>query len=851
MSSSEVPQTGAQRLLDHLRALGVFLTVGLAVAALYPFPTSANPRPDQWWLLLGSFVSALLWQFGLRHGISTKPVERPVGRARRVGGILIALAGAAVWQWATHSFYLDWNGSFDRSWLAWVAGTILIGVGLDLATGYWRDAQALSRSWRLLALISAILLLAGIVRLGMIATFPGPAGITQIEDLQFGNWGAHFLAGQRRRWEFIGHAWVSAVGIKLGGPTLYSVRSAYAVVGTLTVAVVFLWLRSTAGMIAALIGTAFMIVSSWDGVISRIGFNPDVLVVALVLWLMMGPGRRGRPSAYAAMGLLCGYILWEYIAYRPVAVFALLGGTFYSLRDKGASWALRLGRPALIVALMVCVAIPLFGNRIKGRVANEYLNGLNRARAVKSYYNESYSWEKTLELRLNRSLRTAGLFFFQGDGSGARNIGYRPLVDPASAVLGTIGFAYCLANLHVPIFGLFAAAFVLTTIGAMIVTADFNVLRMSVTIPYFYFFVGLAGLSIYRVWGTAWRRFGQALAALLLLGALGWSSYANLTFLWDYWTSPEVKRIVHSDLANLCSWLGENVDEGEQVVGAAHRNSNALIGSDAAWLRGGPIPGILEWDIETALRQWSEDGPTALVAYTNVDTEAAARFLEYILPGVEMTVERNEFNEIAQLAYAHLPGRPEQLDRALETWNCRGIAAKYIFRGEGKKILRTVDQVAPIVGYATFPTEIFKWFHRGKKPRRLGIEYAAEIRIEKPGTYTFVADVYGGTAEVRIGGNKIGAGRRARVELDPGVHRFDVTADMQPWGGGLKSRLLWQGPDSGGVEEPIPFYRIGRPLGLDSDDAAMCVKIAADANTSGRKVAVDGAERRRDNLESR
>jgi len=502
----------------------MIVSAGLTVAALYPFPVTTIPAARQWWLLMAAFAVAVLSQTGVRIDVAPGAARAPIGRARRVAGILIALAGAALWGWATREFYLHWTREFDVAWMSWVVGTALLGIGLDLATGDWGDAAASRRSAKLLLAMVALLACAGAVRLLDIATFPGPDGITQIEDLQFGNWGAHLLAGDRRRWEFIGHAWISALGIKLGGPTLGAMRTAYAIAGTLAVGAVFLWLRSTAGWIAALVGAAFMVLSSWDAVVARIGFNPNALTVAVVYWLMMGPGRRGRPLAYAAMGLIGGYLLWEYIAYRPAVVFALLGGAFFSVRDRSAGWGIRLGRPALMIALMICMSIPLFGNRMRGRVMNEYLNGLNRARAEKSYYNDAHTWEQALEMRIDRSYKTVGLFFFQGDRAPTRNIGYRPLTDPATSFLAMVGLAYCLANAAVPLFGMFAAAFVATSIGAMVVTADFNVLRMSVTIPYVYFLSasvrwesiasgygpGTAGGRLWRSWccsaGSSGRR---------------------------------------------------------------------------------------------------------------------------------------------------------------------------------------------------------------------------------------------------------------------------------------------------------------------------------------------------------
>ena len=283
---------------NHLQAVLVAASLGLAAAALREVPDIGMiPSPQQWWLLLASFGCALAAMLGLSLAEPERTgAARPVAAQRFWLGMLVATAGAALWVTATRDLYLDWKGAFDRTWLSWVFATCLLAVGLDLAGGVW-TAAAWQTRWRWVwGAVAVTLLLGGAVRLGMIHHFPGPAGITQIEDLQFGNWGANYLAGDRGRWEFIGHAWVSALSIAVGGSQLLAMRVGYAVVGTLTVAAVFLWLRLAAGGVAAVVGTAFLIVSSWDAVTSRIGFNPNVLTITVLFVLLVGPARRGRPS---------------------------------------------------------------------------------------------------------------------------------------------------------------------------------------------------------------------------------------------------------------------------------------------------------------------------------------------------------------------------------------------------------------------------------------------------------------------------------------------------------------------------------------------------------------------------
>ena len=813
-------------MTDQLRALCMIGALAAAAVALAEVPPRGmNPRSDQWWWLLASLVLAALAQVALRlpHSAAAPPPLPPT-RARWRTGIVLAVVGAVMWVWATRVFYVDWNGGFDRAWTGWLLGTALLAVGLDLASGRWMPASSPTpRSrWWLAAALVVTGLIAAWVRLGAIAEFPGPAGITQIEDLQFGNWGARFLEGDRRRWEFIGHTWISALSIAIGGAKLESMRIGYAIVGTLTVVAVFVWLHRAAGIVAAVVGAAYMTVSSWDAVVSRIGFNPDVLTIAVLFALLVGPSRRGRPSAFAIMGLLSGYLLWEYIAYRPAAVMAVAGGAWLSLRDRSAGWGMRTGRPALQIALIIMMSVPLFGTRLDGQVWNEYFNGLNRARAQKHYYNEAYDWQKVWQLRKERVLNTIGLLYFQGDGSPARNLGRRPLVDPVSATLMLVGFAGCAANPSVALFGLFAAGFVATVIGSMIVTADFNALRLSVAIPYLYFFVGVAGLGILTLWQRAWGRLGRWLAVVVLATGLVWSARENTTFLAEYWTAPAVRKAVRNNLAYLSNWMRENARADEQVVGVAGRSYNVLAGNDAAWLRGRSIPGVVEWDIMTALEGWQRDQPTMLLIFAGRDTRDTRRFLQTVVPGTRFTHVPDEEKLGADLEYARLPGRPANLDGALAELRCRGVEVEYVFRGEARgEVLKRVRRIEPLVGLSTWPSEVVAAFYRGHWPRRLEVRYEAEIEIERGGQYMFEADFYGAAPLIEIDERHL---RKAnRVRLDAGRHRLRVVADFAPLPEGLVARLLWSGPDSGDRKELIPFYAISLPScgneGSDNDAA--------------------------------
>ena len=803
--------------LDWFRAVGLLAVIGLIAVTVYPVArTGSFPTAEQWWQLLAAFVIALLSQMGVRWSVdSPLPVTQPIRKARLLAGLCLAIAGAVLCGYASWALYLDWVGHFDRSWMSWLVGAGLIGLGADLAWGRWRMLQALRDSSWVFAVLGAVCLLGGLVRLGYIAEFPGPHGITQIEDLQFGNFGGAYLDGYRLRWEMIGHAWISALGLTIGQNDFISVRVAYAVVGTLMVPAVFLWLRWEAGNVAALVGTGLLIVSSWDAVVARIGFNPNATVVAAIFALLVGPVRRGRPSAFAAMGLLCGYILWEYIAYRFTVPLALAGAGWISLHDSNVGWWRRLFRPLLMVALIACMVFPLFGNRLHGRFYREYADGLKRARADRSYYGDRQDWRQALEKRLVRSRETIGLFFFLGDSFHSRNVGRRPLVDAASATFMTIGLAYCLGNPFTGLFGLFGYGFVLVSMGAMVVTADFNPLRMSVTIPYAYFLAGVGAASLVEIWRRAWGRGGRWVALSVTLAACVWATYSNGTFLLEYWTSPEIRRRVRSEEAFLADWLRRNVRPGEQVVGATWRYRNLLRGSDSAWLRGTPLSGVLTWDIHSALDQWRDDGPTLFVVYTGVETEMIVEALRTAFPETDLVFDKDEIDGTADIGYARFSEKPKDFDQALRRFTCRGVRIRSEVRGQvdGKPKVSVVEQVSPVISPGTAAGENLNLLRHGERGRpvekvRVETSYEAVINIEKPGRYTFSADHWKIDLKLFVDGKAIRLGQP--IFLDEGKHQF-TGRDQWRSRDAYVLRVYWSGPDSGTKKELIPFYRIAEP----------------------------------------
>ena len=379
-----------------VRALLLLAAFVAAAASPLLYRSSAIGKSVAWGLLAAALClgAAGCWRLSLPGTALDGPSGPATPRRRRLG-LGLALAGIALWIWAPWVLLSDWNTWFTPGWLAWVGGTILLGAGLDQAWARWQWPAR--PGLRLGIVVGAMGAVAALYRFGTFYFFPAESHITQIEELQVGAMGSAYLRGWRQRWEYLSHAWLAAIGLWLGGPSLFAMRAPFAAVSVLKVVPLFLWLRFSAGNAAAVVGTALLAFSAWDVTYARVPTNQNAIVIAAAFALLAGPARRGRPSAYVWLGLLGGYVLYEYVGYRLVGLFAIAGGLVASLRHASDPWWARLGRPLLTMALIAVMGSTLYLHLTRTGQMHQYYDGWGRARANQTHYNAADSPMERLE----------------------------------------------------------------------------------------------------------------------------------------------------------------------------------------------------------------------------------------------------------------------------------------------------------------------------------------------------------------------------------------------------------------------------------------------------------------------
>ena len=485
--------------------------------------------------------------------------------------------------------------------------------------------------------------------------------------------------------------------------------------------------------------------------------------------------RRGRPSAYVLLGFLGGYILHEYVAYRPLAFWALAAGLWWSLTDANVRWPTRIARPLLTALLIASMIAPLFMTRIPGEFRREYYDGWERAHGITSYYNPDDTWTAALDRRVKRVSDAARLFVHEGDRSPVRNMQMWPLVDPVTAALLALGIAGVLVHALRPVLLLTLAGFAVHVLGTLVLTGNFDVARVGGSAGFVYVLAGIGAAGVTGSLTAAWGRAGRALALAALAAAIAGAAVWNTAHLSTFWGSTEVRRAHRNNLAYLSIWVRNHRRPDERVLGVAAQYTQAIRSHDGIWLLGGPVPGQLTSDVETALRAWpQEPGPTLFVLFVERNTDDVAAYVQWLLPDIAFSFDRDPLEMGGDVAFAHLPGMPADLEARLAATACNGATADFTLYGKNPNdVVAHQRTVVPFIDRSVWPEAIMVQVPR-LLASRLSVRIAAPITITTGGEYRFALDTYSGTATLLIDGQRRDGQGVTPATLTPGQHEFVV-----------------------------------------------------------------------------
>jgi hypothetical protein len=826
-----VPSTAPELRAESAPRAAVFpfagaaliLSLVLVTAAQYAF---AQPelRPRGWWLALATVCVAAIWQVRLAIVDWKQSDGQLWGLApqwwRRILGATLTLAGLALWLDGTRVYYDHWHDGFDRGWLSWAAAAALTSFGLWVLQRPRRVARDRMSRWEWTVLLLA-LVIAATFRLVNYGDFPPETGISQIEELQAGQFGENFLAGDRTRWEFIGQAWLGALSIIFGGRTLWSVRIAYSIVAFLKIIPAYFWFRALAGPAGAMAGTALLAVSGWDTIVNRIPGQHDQLIVLICLALLAGPAVRGAWFVYPWVALLAGYTIYTYVAYRPLIFLSIIGAGIAALAQPAARGWRRWGRAAAASTLLLAIVAAMFLPLTKrlagpGQFTHEYLNGWNRAHAIQPYYSPEDAWWSSVRKRWQRVQIAAALYYTVGDANPTHNVEGRPLIDAATGSLMLFGLSYCLLACLRGFYGIALVGFAVTFTGTLVATGNFDVLRCASTVPYVYTLAAVGAGALWTQTGRSFGRPGHLVAATLLIAGVLWSASWNAKLLSDLWSSPMTRQHYRSDLAYLLGWLRTNTS-GRHVIGLIPYNAHVVMQqSDGAWLRGPDVRGEIVWDVHSTMDTLAtRKGPVTLVLFTDFNSrlEDVTQIFREALPSVELRPGPKDASGNTPLMYAEVCAPAAAVREG--PWNelqCRGVRARFEVLGPDDKVIDRYSGMVPFIDRHTFPGKVRQVVGRNEgRARGIRGEWMGSFRIDTPGTYVFFADAYDGSVDLTIDDRPYSSGNEHAIRLDVGTHTFRMTGQFQPRSVEPTARLWWKVPEPGAQLRPVPFYRMTDP----------------------------------------
>ncbi len=443
------------------------LAIGLAVLGQYLLHHAHATTPNTFpWMGTGVYLGAVLifWAATLvaRQPVldaEPAPATRPISldylwhTRWRAGALLAAVTciGGLLYVLQLEPPLPSYNG-WAMLWLG--------AIGLYLAA--IRPPQRLSvdgtprrpRDLRLLLAVGVIVGIALVLRVWQLGDIPptlgGDEGSQGLEAMRVmaGTIANPFTTG----WLGVPSMsfYFNALSIAPLGNTMFALRLPWALIGTLTVLVVFLLVKRLFGVMPGLLVATLLATYHYHIHFSRLGSNQvaDTLFVALALLFFYRGYDRRNPLDWALCGITIGVAQYFYAGARFTAIVIIAMLVFFSLRDRARFWRSHGSGVLVMVAATVLVAAPMIQYAL--RFPGNYNARINEVGIVQSGWLEreqDIRNQGALPILLDQFQRAALAFNYYPD----RTMWYgspRPLFGFGAAALFVLGFGYSVLHLY-------------------------------------------------------------------------------------------------------------------------------------------------------------------------------------------------------------------------------------------------------------------------------------------------------------------------------------------------------------------------------------------------------------------
>lgn len=417
--------------------------------------------------------------------------------------------------------------------------------------------------------IVAVLLLAAFMRFHRLDSLPpglhpdeAANGLDIFKIIEHHDFQPFFPANGGREGLFF---YLQAIGVLIFGNTIYALRVAPALIGTLAAGAVYLWASSWFGRRTGLIAALLLAVTPWAVTISRDGFRASMvpLVIPLTLWLYTKALQQRKTGWYIAAGASLGIGFYTYIAFRlfPAAIVLALLFALIWRRHLLRAWL-----PGLVTSLLataiVLVPLGLYGlhhpDDLVGRT-----NGV-------SFTNPDLNHGHPIQTLGSNIVKTALMFNFHGDENYRQNLGGQPELNIFVGVMFVLGIFICCTRLkRLRYFGVLVVFLVMLLPEVLTAEGIPHALRSIGAMPEA---LVLAAIGISYMLDTWYGIFplnrearvlgGAAIGLLLALTV--YQGYVQYFIAWA--NAPETYDAYSEDTAALAAYYNTNAFSGDRYA---------------------------------------------------------------------------------------------------------------------------------------------------------------------------------------------------------------------------------------------------------------------------------------------
>ncbi|HUF38839.1 MAG TPA: glycosyltransferase family 39 protein [Anaerolineales bacterium] len=430
------------------------VTIVLAVALVIAAQTVHGAQPDQVPGLTNAAAGAgiLLFLAGLLSTRRSALIARFMNLLDRLGAflnvsrtrVILVLFGLLFGLLAASA---SGQGPYQES--AALAVALWIGSMVLTAAGAWRSEGARLPSGRTLLIAAGLSGIAFIVRIISVSTIPY---VLSGDEASMGQSAIGFIDGTANNIFTIGwfsfpslFYFVESLSIRLFGNTVLALRIPSAVVGALTVGIVYLLGRALFGRLVGLLAAVYLAGSHFHVHFSRMGLNNiwDGLSFAAVLGALWYGWSRGARAYFILAGLGLGLAQYFYVSSRTMLILIPAWALAAAVIERGK---LKRHLADLIVTGLIALVVAAPLTRYFIQNPHEYLAPLNRVRltaewvSARAAENEMAKWRVVTDrvwTGLKAYTHTPVRVFYQPD---------TPLLRPASAAFFLLGLALLLVR---------------------------------------------------------------------------------------------------------------------------------------------------------------------------------------------------------------------------------------------------------------------------------------------------------------------------------------------------------------------------------------------------------------------